>query len=52
MRSAFAAMTIEAPVATWQVVASAGVLRLWYVDFPAQRDRNALLVFSSLARTW
>lgn len=52
MQSAYAAATLEAPIGDWHVIASAGVLRLVFADFPAQADRNALLVFSSVVRTW
>jgi len=52
MQSAYGAVTLEAPIAGWQVIASAGVLRLWFADFPAQADRNALLMFGSVVRGW
>jgi hypothetical protein len=52
MRSLYGAVTLDAPLGGWHVTASAGVLRLWFVDAPAQADRNAVLAFSSIARSW
>jgi uncharacterized protein DUF3570 len=52
MRSMYGAVTLDVPLASWRLVASSGVLRLRFLDFPAQDDRNALLVFSSVTRSW
>ncbi len=52
MGSLYGAVTLDAPIASWHLVASAGVLRMWFIDFPLQSDRNAVLMFSSLARVW
>lgn len=52
MRSIYGAVTLDAPISSWHVVASGGVLRLWFLEFPPQSDRNAVLVFSSLGRVW
>lgn len=52
MRSLYGAVTLDAPIASWHVVASGGLLRLWFREFPLQSDRNAVLVFSSLSRAW
>ncbi len=52
MRSLHAAVTFDIPVADWHVIASAGVLRLWFIESPLQADRNAVLLFSSITRAW
>lgn len=52
MRSIYGAATFDASLASWHLVASAGVLQLWFLDFPAQSDRQALLVYSSATKTW
>jgi hypothetical protein len=52
MRSVYAAATLDAPLGSWHVIASAGVLQFWFLDFPAQSDRRAVLVFSSVTKTW
>jgi hypothetical protein len=52
MRSVYGAATVDWSVASWRVVASAGLLQFWFLDFPAQSDRQALLVFSSATKTW
>ncbi len=55
MRSAHAAATLDVPVdedERWHVVASLGVVRWWFLDFPAQADRDALLVHTGVTTTW
>jgi hypothetical protein len=52
MRSIYGAATFDVSLASWHVLASAGVLQFWFLDFPAQSDRRAVLVFSSATRTW
>jgi hypothetical protein len=52
MRSLYGAATLDAPLGSWHVVGSAGVLQFWFLDFPAQSDRRAVLVFSSVTKTW
>lgn len=55
MRSAHAALTLDVPVGDderWHVVASLGGVRWWFLDFPAQADRDALLVHAGVTTTW
>lgn len=52
MQSAYGAVTVDAPAASWHVLGSVGLLRIWFVDFLPQRDRTAALMFASLARSW
>lgn len=52
MRSIYGAATLDAPLRSWHVVGSLGVLQFWFLDFPAQSDRQAVLVFSSATKTW
>jgi hypothetical protein len=52
MRSIYGAATLDAPLRSWHVVGSLGLLQCWFLDFPAQSDREAVLVFSSATKTW
>jgi plasmid stabilization system protein ParE len=55
MRSLHGALTIDATLddeRRWHAVASVGVLRLWFLDFPAQRDRNAVIIHAGVATSW
>lgn len=52
MRSLYGAATLDAPLGSWHVLASAGLLHFWFIDFPDQSDRRAVLVFSSVTKTW
>jgi hypothetical protein len=55
MRSAYAAFTVDHTLDDddrWHLVASAGALRFWFLDFPAQADRNALLLHTGVTTTW
>lgn len=53
MRSAYVAVTGDVRVAeSWHVVGGVGALRWWFLDFPAQANRNALLVHASVTTSW
>lgn len=52
MRSLYGAVTLDAALASCHVVTSVGLLRLWFLDFLPQSDRNAVLVYSSVTRSW
>ncbi|CAN5905368.1 hypothetical protein BH11MYX3_BH11MYX3_21720 [soil metagenome] len=52
MRTMYGALTLDRQLASWHLVMSAGLLRLTFHEFPQQADRNAILTFSSLGRTW
>jgi hypothetical protein len=49
MRSLFVECTADVALrGTWHLVSSAGVLDTWFLDFPAQADRRALVLTLSL----
>ena len=55
MRSAHAAVTADVTLdeaGSWRLVGSLGALRWWFLDFPAQADRNALIVHASVTTSW
>lgn len=55
MRTVFASGTVDAALGEdtpWHATAAVGVLASWFLDFPLQSDRHALLITLSLARTF
>jgi hypothetical protein len=55
MRSLHGALTIDRALDDndrWHGVASVGLLRFWYLDFPAQRDRNAVIIHAGVTTSW
>lgn len=55
MRSAHLSLTADAAIderSAWHVVAALGLLRWWFLDFPAQSDRDAVIVHASVTTSW
>lgn len=55
MRSAYAALTADATVGraeAWHVIGALGAMRFWFVDFPAQANRDALIVHAGVSTSW
>jgi hypothetical protein len=55
MRSAHAAVTVDSALdeaARWHLIGSLGVLRWWFPEFPAQADRDAVIVHASVSTSW
>ncbi|HEY5950959.1 MAG TPA: DUF3570 domain-containing protein [Kofleriaceae bacterium] len=55
MRSLYSALTVDTRLDDedqWHGVASVGLLRLWFLDFPAQRDRNAVVIHAGVTTSW
>lgn len=52
MRSLYGAATCDVPFDDWHMIASAGLMHLRFFDFVPQSDRNAVMVFTSMTRTW
>jgi hypothetical protein len=54
MRTAFASVTADVAVSrdqTWHAIVAGGVLVSWFLDFPLQSDRHALIVTLALSRS-
>lgn len=55
MRSAHAAVTVDSALdeaGSWHVIGSLGVLRWWFPEFPAQANRDAVIVHASVTTSW
>jgi hypothetical protein len=55
MRSAHASLTVDTTVGAaevWHIVGGLGLLRFWFLDFPAQANRDALVVSTSVTTSW
>jgi hypothetical protein len=55
MRTLHAAVTTDTRLDDgdrWRGVASVGLMRLWFIDVPAQRDRNAVIIHAGVTTTW
>ena len=55
MRSMHVALTVDTRIDDsdrWHAVASIGLLRLWFLDFPAQRDRDAAIIHAGVTTSW
>lgn len=55
MRSAHAALTVDVALDddhAWHVIGSVGVMRMWFLDFPAQANRDALIVHAGVSSSW